>query len=286
MRKKVLLLGSAGMAGQVIKAELLKIADSIELVDIARSDKISKPTILLDVSNFDELRRIINNSNFDFVVNCIGLLNSEAEKNPDKAILINSYLPHFLEKITSDTKTRIIHISTDCVFSGSKGGYIETDFKDGKGCYAQSKALGELNNKKDLTIRTSIIGPDLNQDGIGLFNWIMKQSGEVKGFTNAYWSGVTTIELSKFIIKNILKDNFPSGLIHLTNNYKISKYELLCMIKDIFQLEQLKIIQFEDYIVDKTFINTRKDLSISIPTYNEMLLKMKKWIIKMNQSNK
>jgi dTDP-4-dehydrorhamnose reductase len=278
MRKKVLLLGSAGMAGQVIKAELLKIADSIELVDIARSDKISKPTILLDVTNFDELCKIINNSNFDFVVNCVGLLNSEAEINPEKAILINSYLPHYLEKITSGTKTKIIHISTDCVFSGSKGGYVETDFKDGKGYYAQSKALGELNNEKDLTIRTSIIGPDLNNNGIGLFNWILKQSGEIKGFTNAYWSGVTTIELSKFIINNILNYNFPSGLVHLTNNEKISKYELLYLIKDVFQLTQLKIIQFEDYIVDKSFLNTNTELEINIPNYPSMITEMKIWI--------
>lgn len=284
MKKKVLLIGSAGMAGQVIKAELLKIADSIELVDIARSEKISKPTILLDITNFDELHKIINNSNFDFVVNCVGLLNSDAEKNPEKAILINSYLPHYLEKITSETKTKIIHISTDCVFSGSKGGYIENDFKDGNGYYAQSKALGELFNNKDLTIRTSIIGPDLNPDGIGLFNWIMKQSGEINGYTNAYWSGVTTIELAKYITKNILTSDFPSGLIHLTNNDKISKYELLSMIKDTFQLEQLNIVEFNKYKVDKSFINTRNDILISIPTYNEMLLEMKIWLIKMSQS--
>ena len=203
MKKKVLLLGSAGMAGQALKFELLKESNLIELIDVSRSNKISKPSILLDVTNFDELNKIVCESNFDYIINCIGLLNNVAEKNPEQSILINSYLPRFLEKITIGTKTRISHISTDCVFSGKKGGYIESDFKDGNGIYAQSKALGEINNDKDLTIRTSIIGPDLNSDGIGLFNWVCKQSGEIKGYKNAFWSGVTTIVLAKYIFKKL-----------------------------------------------------------------------------------
>ena len=121
--KKILLLGSAGMAGQILKLELLKHTDQIELVDVARNNKISKPKILLDITNFIQLEDIISNGNFDFIINCVGLLNSFAEEHPDKAILINSYLPHFLEKITSSTNTRIIHISTDCVFSGKSGNY-------------------------------------------------------------------------------------------------------------------------------------------------------------------
>lgn len=242
MKIKILLLGSAGMAGQVIKKELEKHSDQIDLIDIARSKKITIPKIELDVTNFDELKNIIIKYRFDFIINCTGILNNFAEKNPDKAILINSYLPHYLEKITSETNTKIIHISTDCVFSGKTGSYIESDVKDGIGFYAQSKALGEIINNKDLTLRTSIIGPDLNENGIGLFKWLLKQSGTITGYTNAFWSGITTIQLAKVIIDIVLEFKFPIGLIHLTNNHKISKFQLLNIIKEVFELNNIEII--------------------------------------------
>lgn len=276
--KKILLLGSAGMAGQILKLELLKRTDQIELVDVARNNKISKPKILLDITNFIQLEDIISNGNFDFIINCVGLLNSFAEEYPDKAILINSYLPHFLEKITSSTNTRIIHISTDCVFSGKSGNYKESDFKDGIGFYAQSKALGEVINGKDLTIRTSIIGPDLNISGIGLFKWLMNQNGIINGYTKAFWSGVTTIQLSKVILDIINRTSIPTGLIHLTNNAKISKFDLLNVIKNVFELKNLEIVEYNNYEVDKSLVNTRNDLNIKVPGYQEMILEMREWM--------
>lgn len=276
--KKILLLGSAGTAGQILKLELLKRTDQIELVDVARNNKISKPKILLDMTNFMQLEDIISNGNFDFIINCVGLLNSFAEEHPDKAILINSYLPHFLEKITSSTNTRIIHISTDCVFSGKSGNYIESDFKDGIGFYAQSKALGEVINGKDLTIRTSIIGPDLNISGIGLFKWLMNQNGIINGYTKAFWSGVTTIQLSKVILDIINRTSIPTGLIHLTNNAKISKFDLLNVIKNVFELKNLEIVEYNNYEVDKSLVNTRNDLNIKVPGYREMILEMREWM--------
>jgi dTDP-4-dehydrorhamnose reductase len=277
--KKVLLLGSAGMAGQVLKVELLKLSGQIELIDIARSEKISQPKICLDLTNFTELENIINKGNFDFIINCAGVLNNLAENNPEKAIMINSYLPHFLEKVTSVTFTKIIHISTDCVFSGKLGGYIESDFKDGLGFYAQSKALGELDNKKDLTIRTSIIGPDFNSEGIGLFKWILNQKGPINGYKNAFWSGVTTIELAKTIIEFINQSQLPTGIIHLTNCTKINKFDLLSLIKNVFELNEIQIIKYYDYVVDKSFVNTRDDIILKVPSYLEMILEMKQWII-------
>ena len=242
---KILLLGSAGMAGHVLKKELLKFSDKIDLIDVARSSHYTTPIIKMDVADFTTLGDLVSNSNFDYIINSVGILNKTAEDNPDNAILINSYLPHFLEKVTKNTETKIIHISTDCVFSGYKGSYVEIDFKDGKGFYAQSKALGELVNDKDLTIRTSIIGPDLNSRGIGLFNWFINQKGIVKGFTNAYWSGVTTLQLAKSIIEIIFSNKKITGLVHLTNNNKISKYNLLVLFKEIFELKNIEI-QFDE----------------------------------------
>lgn len=278
MKKKVLLIGSAGMAGQVIKIELLNYSDSIEVLDIARNSNISTPTFLLDVTNFSEVENVILSGKFDYIINCVGILNKSAEDNPDQAILINAYFPHFLESLTKKTNTIIIHISTDCVFSGIKGGYIESDFKDGKGFYAQSKALGELLNGKDLTIRTSIIGPDKNLNGIGLFNWFVKQKGQVTGFVNAYWSGVTTVQLAKVIIKIILGEINFAGLVHLTNNSKISKFQLLNSIKEVFQLDSIEVNECRDYRVDKSFLNSNLDiLNLSI-SYKEMIVEMYEWI--------
>jgi dTDP-4-dehydrorhamnose reductase len=280
--KKVLLLGSSGMAGQVLKLELLRHKDQINLVDVARNNKISKPSIELDVTDFFHLKRIIIEGNFDYIINCIGLLNSYAEQNPDHAILINSYLPHHLANLTANSKTKIIHLSTDCVFSGRSGGYIELDNKDGHGYYAQSKALGEIINDKDLTIRTSIIGPDKNKNGIGLFNWTINQTGKINGYKNAIWSGITTIQLAHFIIKLIISQSNLTGLIHLTNNNKISKHDLLVLIKNEFKLDNLDIVEFNNYRVDKSFLNTRLDIDYRIPSYMDMILELKYWIDEYN----
>ena len=276
---KILLLGSAGMAGHIIKKELLKISDKFDIVDIARNSNYTRPTYEIDLRNFKSIETLINNHDFDYIINCSGILNKIAEDNPDEAILINSYLPHYLQKITQFKKAKIIQISTDCVFSGSKGNYLEKDLKDGVGYYAQTKALGELINNKDLTIRTSIIGPDLNTNGIGLFNWFIKQTGSIDGYCNAYWSGVTTLQLAKSIIKLILEKNSISGVIHLTNNNKISKYDLLQIIKNIFELKNIHITKSDKYKIDKSLINTRNELILDIPSYEEMILEMNKSII-------
>jgi len=275
---KILLLGSAGMAGHVLKKELSKHIEKIELVDVARSKEFVKPTIQMDVTNFVELGSLINESNFDYIINSIGVLNKFAEDNPDRSILVNSYLPHFIERITNGTKSKIIHISTDCVFSGKRGSYVESDLKDGIGYYAQSKALGEIVNKKDLTIRTSIIGPDLNPNGIGLFNWFINQHGKINGFTKAFWSGVTTIQLAKAIQEIILSNNPTTGLVHLTNNSKISKYDLLTLIKKIYELKDIEIETSDSYEVDKSLINTRNDAFTNIPDYEEMIIEMNEWM--------
>ena len=263
---------------RVLKYELQKIPDIIELVDVARSSEPARPKIVMDVTDFKFLNEIINEGNFDFIINCIGILNATAEDNPDQAILVNAYLPHFLERVTKKFSTRIIHLSTDCVFSGTKGGYIETDLKDGDGFYGQSKALGELDNDKDLTIRTSIIGPDLNLDGVGLFNWFIQQKGLINGFTNAYWSGITTIQLAKSVIEVIFLKEKLTGIYHLTNNEKINKFSLLILFQQVFEKRDTKIAESENYKVDKSLVNTRDDFQLEIPTYHQMIMEMKQWM--------
>jgi dTDP-4-dehydrorhamnose reductase len=141
--KKILVIGSKGMAGHIIYHYLKENTD-FNIIDIARDDEFFKPTHKVDVTRFDKLQEILGKERPDVVINCIGILNKDAEDNPDRAILLNSYLPHFLAKQGDKTGFKLIHISTDCVFSGKKGGYTENAEKDGMGFYAQSKALGEV----------------------------------------------------------------------------------------------------------------------------------------------
>jgi dTDP-4-dehydrorhamnose reductase len=275
MNNKVFVIGANGMAGHMIFNYLKSSLNKFEVLSISRKHDIYYSDYDLDINNLNYLNSLILQHRPHTIINCIGLLNKNADENPADSILINSYFPHFLEKTTTQLQTKIIHLSTDCVFSGNKGGYKENDFKDAIGYYALSKSLGEINNKKDLTIRTSIIGPDLNPNGIGLFNWFTKQSGTINGYKNAIWTGVTTLELAKFIQEKI--NSNLSGIIHLVNNNTISKYELLCLFAKFFN-SSLTIKPYDGYNSDKSLINTRQDINYHFKSYSEMVTEMKDWI--------
>jgi len=266
--KRLLIIGSKGMAGHVIY-NYFKAKKGFEVIDVSRNDDYFTSDFHCDISDTKSLSEILDKSQPDFVINCIGILNDDAESHPDKAIFYNSYFPHYLAGEGIKNNFKLIHISTDCVFSGSKGSYEENDEKDGKGFYAKSKALGEVTYEPHLTIRTSIIGPELKDDGIGLFNWFMNQQGNVKGYDQAFWGGVTTLELAKAIEEYI--DSELTGLVHLTNNVRISKYELLSIIKKVFEREDLLIHADHEKKVDKSLISTRSDVKNIVPGYEEMI---------------
>lgn len=272
--KKVLVIGSKGMAGHVIY-KILPLLGEYDVYGLARNVIQTERLFNLDVSDTESLKEIID-LDFDLVINCIGILNKDAEDNPHKAIWFNSYFPHFLESLTKDTKTRVISISTDCVFSGKRGGYSENDLKDGEGFYATSKALGEIINAKDLTIRTSIIGPELNQDGIGLFHWFMQQKVQVNGYSQAFWSGITTVELFK-VIHQAIQQNI-SGLIVIAGEKKIDKFSLLKLFNTIFRNDSLIVLENSNYKVDKSMYSSRTDFDYKVPSYEEMIIEMKNWI--------
>lgn len=274
--KKVLVVGCNGMAGHVVK-NYLESTGEYDVWGIARGVKFENHLINLDVSDTKELENILDNGSFDVVINCIGLLNKTAEDNPELAVWFNSYFPQLLASYGKKYSFKLIHISTDCVFSGKEGGYKEDSFKNGIGFYAQSKALGEVVNSRDLTFRTSIIGPELKQNGIGLFHWFMNQTDEIFGFTEAYWSGVTTIELAKGIHEAIKQD--LTGLFQFVNNSKISKYDLVKEFNTIFKDGKTKITPKSDYKVDKSLINTRSDFDYSVPSFAIMIKEMKEWML-------
>lgn len=274
---KVLVLGGFGMAGHMIASYLAEKGHYVEI--LARSNRVIDlgcKVIECDIQNFEHLRNIIHNGEYNAIINAVGVLNKNADNNKEIAVLINSYLPHFLVKETMNLTTKIIQMSTDCVFSGKRGQYKEYDFKDGETFYDRTKALGEIDDTKNITFRCSIVGPDINVNGIGLFNWFMKQSQEVTGYTMSIWTGVTTLVLAQAMEQAILQD--LSGIYNLVNNTSISKYEMLVLFNKYSKHDALNVLAVEGIKQDKSLINTREDFSFNVPSYDQMFSEMADWI--------
>ena len=261
------------MAGHMIVNYLLEQGEDVE--GIERRNLSYCKSYNLDVTNFTKLNHIIDENQYDYIINCIGLLNQTAENNIDQAVLLNSYLPHFLVKSTENLKTRIIQMSTDCVFSGKRGQYTENDFPDGESYYDRTKALGELNDSKNLTFRNSIIGPDINENGIGLFNWFMKQEKEINGFEKSIWTGVTTLTLAKAMHK--ASQQRLTGLYNLVNNEVITKYNLVCLFNK-YSGKELVINKIDGISHDKSLYRTRNDFDFIVPSYEIQVKELFEWI--------
>ena len=270
MKLKILVLGSTGLIGHQVFNYLDN--NKYQLFNISYRKKLNDQTILCDARNHDDFVDKIKSISPDIIVNCIGILIKGANDNPENAIYINSYMPHMLAKLSDEINCKLIHISTDCVFSGEKNSpYRESDYKDGKDTYAKTKGLGEIVNNKHLTLRTSVIGPELKANGEELFHWFMNQSKEINGYTKAIWSGVTTLILAKAV--NWAIDNKITGLYHVTNNKTIDKFTLLNLINKYTQ-KNISIIPFDKIILNKSFIDTRKELGFVIPDYEIMIKEM------------
>ena len=268
--QRVLVLGSTGMVGHILCKYLICNSDFI-LFDISRSYKFRDKTNLFDVKNEKDFCEYIKTIKPDYIINCIGVLIRESNISVENAIYINSYFPYMLRKLASQINSKLIHISTDCVFSGKKGKYIESDFRDGNDIYAQTKILGEIQDTTNLTLRTSVIGPEIKDSGEGLFGWFMRQEGTISGFKKVIWSGVTTLELAKVIKLSI--DNELTGLYHVTNNLSISKYALLKLFKKHTK-KNIEIKPFNEKSSDKSLIDTRFLLGYKIPSYDDMISEM------------
>ena len=271
MKDKVLVLGSAGLIGHQVY-NYLKDSDNYELHNISYRNKIQNDTILLNARDEKNFIDKITSIRPHYIINCIGILINGSDTDPENAIFLNSYMPHRLTRLADKINAKLIHISTDCVFSGDKKeSYIETDEKDGRGVYAKSKGLGEIVNNKHLTLRTSVVGPELKTDGEELFHWFMNQQGDISGFTKAIWSGVTTIELAKAVKWSI--DHHITGLYHVTNNSSISKCDLLKLFQK-YTKKDIDIKPVDGKNVDKSFIDTRLLMNYKIPSYDQMISNM------------
>ena len=272
MKTKVVILGARGMAGHVI-SEYLSGFDKYEIFGVAKEVGVHVDKVM-DVLDKEVLYAYLSAVEPNIVINCVGMLVSQSNADVKSAIRTNALLPHELSDFGNAIGYKLLHLSTDCVFSGRDGGYTETSPKDGLDNYAKSKALGEVVNDKDLTIRTSIIGPEL-KNGTGLLNWFLQQDGTIKGYTKAYWTGVTTLELAK-AIDAMIEENV-TGLYHLCPNEKISKFNLLQLFKKTWH-KPIEIEPYDDYAIDKSLICTRTDFSYKPLSYETMLKELKVWM--------
>ena len=257
---KILVLGVSGMLGNAMFRTFSEDADTeVEVFGTARSSSVQRqfaPEVAskiisgVDVENQDSLVRVFSEVKPQVVVNCIGLIKQLADANdPLQALPINAMLPHRLARLCELGDARLIHVSTDCVFAGTKGNYRESDPADATDLYGRSKHLGEVTYPHTITLRTSIIGHELSSSH-ALLGWFLAQEGHVKGYTKAIFSGLPTAELARVIREVVLPMPELSGLYHVASA-PISKYDLLKQIADVYG-KKIKIIADDALVIDRS----------------------------------
>lgn len=271
---KILVLGASGMAGHIIALYFKE--RSYDVTGFTRRPIPYCKNIIGDAMKPEDVKIAIFSDNFEVVINAIGVLNQNAEDHKSMAVMLNGYLPHFIADTLRESKTKLIHMSTDCVFAGNTGPYYEDSFPDGMIFYDRSKAIGEVNDDKNLTFRNSIIGPDINEKGIGLFNWFMKQEDSINGFTGAIWTGVTTLTLAK-AMEEAVKQNL-TGLYNLVNNESISKFDLCILFNKYFRNGRIIINPSDKLQLDKSLRHRRTDFSFVVPSYEQQIKEMADWV--------
>lgn len=273
----ILVLGATGMAGHIITLYLMEQGHAVTAY--SRTPFPYGKHVTGDITDASVLRSVLFSGGYDAIVNCIGILNDACDREPSRAVYVNSYLPRLMVNLLKDSPAKLIHLSTDCVFSGRAAPYRETSFRDGETLYDRTKALGEPepDDGKSLTFRNSIIGPDLKRDGIGLFNWFMRQTGRVNGYTGAIWNGVTTLTLAKAVERAVTVEPL-TGIYHLVPERNISKYDLLLLMNKQFKGNTVEVLPCDTVRVDKTLINSRTDFAFPVPGYEEMLMELKEWV--------
>lgn len=267
-------MGAGGMAGHLISLYLRE--NGLDVDTLSAKNSLDSRTFLVDVSDLKKLKALLRNNQYDAVINCIALLVDQSEARKDLAVYLNAYLPKLLEAYFKKSQTKIIHISTNGVFSAKNPPYVEDSIYDAENFYGRSKALGEIINGKDLTFRLSIVGPSMQVHGSGLFNWFWQQTGEIQGYTNVIWNGITTLELAK-AIKAAIEQNL-TGVYHLVPKENISKFDLLKLFKETFDREDVTLKPVKGTATDQTLTNTRTDFNHSMPDYKTMINDLKTWV--------
>jgi len=257
---RIIVLGSTGLIGNTItkfflnqsKYETFGILRDLEKISFF-DNRYHKNFIHIDnILDFEKFEKILIKLKPKLIINCLGITNKFLKNNfksVEESIKINALFPRRLHEICSKIDVRLIHLSTDCVFSGRKGSYKEDDIPDPLDIYGRSKLLGELNYSNSLTIRKSVIGHEFLSRN-GLLEWFLNKKETVEGYKNAIFSGLTVLELAKIIDQYIIPNKKLSGIIHVAGN-PISKYELLHLISIEYQ-KKINIIPNESLKIDRS----------------------------------
>jgi dTDP-4-dehydrorhamnose reductase len=221
------------------------------LPEAVRSNVISG----VDVENNDNMVAVLDRVRPDFVINCIGLVKQLAQADdPLQAIPINALLPHRLARLCALVNARFIHMSTDCVFSGAKGMYTEHDASDAYDLYGRSKFLGEVDYAHAITLRTSIIGHELDRH-TSLIGWFLKQEGKVRGFDRAVFSGLPTVEVARVIRDFVIPHPELHGVYNLSVD-PINKFDLLTLVAEVYG-KHIEIVRDSSLVIDRSLDSTR-----------------------------
>jgi dTDP-4-dehydrorhamnose reductase len=276
---RVLIPGGSGMLGHQLFKQLSETHDARVTLRGELSEYLAfglfnekNSYSRIELGSVEPLARVVKDFRPEVIVNAAGFVKQKAEiKDSISRLEINSLLPHRLALLCEQTSSRLIHMSTDGVFSGKKGGYRESDPSDAEDLYSRSKFLGEVHEPHCLTLRTSIIGRELMHK-TGLLEWFLSQRGKIRGFRRAIYSGFTTIEMTRLIERIISRHVGLSGLWHVASN-PISKYDLLCMLKDKLGREDVKIEPDDTYVCDRSLDATRflKETDYKPPAWSAML---------------
>ncbi len=229
------------MLGHVLLRELVKndtysIHSTVRGKNVFVSDKVSYYQNI-DVANFDLVKSVLDKVSPDVVINCVGVIKQvNNSKNPRISYSINSIFPQKLSVLCDCAKVKLVHISTDCVYTGGKGNYSEIDEPNADDTYGTSKLLGEVISGQDITLRSSLIGPELIES-YGLLEWFLQSGRECEGYANAFFSGFTTLEFSRILRDVVLPNSNLKGLYHIAS-WKISKGDLIQKINEKFNLDR------------------------------------------------
>ena len=285
VRKKILILGASGMLGSTM-IRLFAESEHFDVTGAVRSasgvrflpDRLQKSIVSgIDAEDMVSVRKLISNLRPDVVVNCIGLVKQLSDVNdPLVALPINSLFPHKLARCCLELGARVIHLSTDCLFTGRDGLYKETDVADAHDLYGISKRLGEIDYDNAITLRTSIIGHELNGNR-SLVSWFLSQEGRVEGYKNAIFSGLPTVEMSRVIRDYVIPNSDLRGVYHVSAD-PINKFDLLSLVAEIYE-KDIKIESSEGFVIDRSLDSTRfRGLTgYNPPSWPELIMSMKKF---------
>lgn len=276
---KILVLGASGMLGNAMIRVLSENPDwqvygTIRSESSKRffsSDIAQHLYSGIDVEQYDSLVQAFIKIRPNIVINCVGLIKQLADSNnPLQALPINSLLPHRLASLCDLVGARLVHMSTDCVFSGKKGNYRETDPSDAEDLYGKSKFLGEVDYPHAVTLRTSIIGHEL-QGSKSLIGWFLSQEKQCKGYVKAIYSGLPTVVLAQIVRNVIIRRTDLSGLYHVASA-PISKYDLLRLVAEIYE-KPIRIIPDESLQIDRSLNSDkfREATGYVAPDWKEMI---------------